>query len=164
MIRIANLKAPLNFGDLKTFAAGALKVPQSALIDVRLHKKSVDARDKGDVHFVLSLDIEFSPGFRFDERRLPRGAVCGRPEESAYRPPQSSTLSGRPLVVGLGPAGLFAALILARAGARPVVVERGRPVNERARDVNAFWRGGALDPTSNVQFGEGGAARFRTAS
>lgn len=160
MIRIANLKAPLDFGDLRTFAASALKIPQSALIDVRLHKKSVDAREKGDVHFVLSLDIEFSPGFRFDERRLPRGASCGRPEESAYRPPQSSSLSGRPLVVGLGPAGLFAALVLARAGARPVVVERGRPVNERARDVNAFWRGGALDPSSNVQFGEGGAGAF----
>ncbi len=160
MIRIANLKAPLDFGSLKTFAANALKIPQSALADVRLHKKSVDARDKGDVHFVFSLDIEFTPGFRFDEKRLPRGASCARPEESAYRPPEASSLSGRPLVIGLGPSGLFAALILAQAGARPVVVERGRPVNERARDVNAFWRGGALDPSSNVQFGEGGAGAF----
>ena len=160
MLRIANLKAPLGFGDLKIFATDALKIPQNAVLDARLHKKSVDARDKSDVHFVLSLDVEFAPGFRFDERRLPRGASAAKPEQSAYRPPDISSLSGRPMVVGLGPAGLFAALTLARAGAKPIVLERGRPVDLRARDVNAFWRGGALDPSSNVQFGEGGAGAF----
>ena len=161
MIRIANLKAPLDAGDdLASFLAGALKIPQSAVLDVRLHKKSVDAREKGDVHFVLSLDVAFAPGFRFDERRLPRGASAARPEQSAYQTPSASRLAGRPIVVGLGPAGLFAALTLARAGARPVVLERGKPVSERARDVNAFWGGGALAPSSNVQFGEGGAGAF----
>ncbi len=160
MIRIVNLKAPLDAEDLRVFLAGALKIPPNAVRDVRLHKKSVDARDKGDVHFVLSLDVEFAPGFRFDERRLPRGATAARPEQSAFHLPETSNLSGRPLVVGLGPAGLFAALTLARAGAKPVVLERGRPVNERAQDVNAFWQGGKLDPSSNVQFGEGGAGAF----
>jgi uncharacterized FAD-dependent dehydrogenase len=161
MIRIANLKAPLDVGEnLASFLAGALKIPQSAVADVRLHKKSVDARDKDDVHFVLSLDVSFAPGFRFDEHRLPRGASAAKPEQSAYRTPAASSLTGRPVVVGLGPAGLFAALVLARAGARPIVLERGKPVLERARDVNAFWGGGALDPSSNVQFGEGGAGAF----
>ncbi len=160
MIRIANLKAPLDFGDLTAFAANAMKIPQSAVLDARLYKKSVDARDKGDVHFVLSLDVEFAPGFHFDERRLPRGATAAKPEQSAYQTPATSSLSGRPLVVGLGPAGLFAALVLARAGAKPVVLERGRPVDQRARDVSAFWQGGELDPSSNVQVGEGGAGAF----
>ncbi len=160
MLRIANLKAPLGFGDLKIFATDALKIPQNAVLDARLHKKSVDARDKSDVHFVLSLDVEFAPGFRFDERRLPRGASAAKPEQSAYRPPDISSLSGRPMVVGLGPAGLFAALTLARAGAKPIVLERGRPVDLRARDVNAFWKDGTLNPSSNVQFGEGGAGAF----
>ena len=160
MIRIANLKAPLDFGELNAFAADALKIPPGAVLAARLHKQSVDARDKGDVHFVMSLDVEFAPGFRFDEKRLPRGASAAKPEISGYQAPSHSQLSGRPLVVGLGPAGLFAALTLARAGAKPVVLERGRPVDRRARDVSAFWNGGAFDPSSNVQFGEGGAGAF----
>ncbi len=160
MLRIANLRAPLDVGDLDAFAAGMLKIPQSALAEVRLRKKSVDARDKGDVHFVLSLDVAFAAGFRFDEKRLPRGATAARPEAAVYAPPAQANLHSRPLVVGLGPAGLFAALVLARAGARPVVVERGRPVDQRAKDVAAFWKGGALDVCSNVQFGEGGAGAF----
>ncbi len=160
MIRIANLKAPLDYGELKAFAASALKIPPGAVLAARLHKQSVDARDKGDVHFVLSLDVEFAPGFRFDEKRLPRGASAAKPEQSAYATPTFSNFAQRPLVVGLGPAGLFAALMLARAGAKPVVLERGRPVDRRARDVSAFWSGGAFDPASNVQFGEGGAGAF----
>jgi uncharacterized protein len=160
MDRITNLKAPLETGDLRAFVAGALKIPPNAVLDARLHKKSVDARDKDDVHFVLSLDVEFAPGFRFDERRLPRGASAAKPEQSAYQTPGNSNLANRPLVVGLGPAGLFAALVLARAGTKPIVLERGRSVEQRARDVNAFWKGGALDPSSNVQFGEGGAGAF----
>ena len=88
MLRIANLKAPLDAEDLRGFLVGALKIPKNAVLDARLHKKSVDARDKGDVHFVLSLDVEFAPGFRFDERRLPRGATAARPEQSAFRLPE----------------------------------------------------------------------------
>ncbi len=65
-----------------------------------------------------------------------------------------------PIVVGAGPAGLFAALVLARCGARPILLERGRPVEHRQADVERFWSGGPLDPDSNVQFGEGGAGAF----
>ena len=145
---------------LTRVAARALRIRESEILSARLRRKSVDARDKSDVHFILTLDVETSAPIR----PLPRG-VEPLPEE---RPtprkrivaPSASGTQFRPMVVGLGPAGLFAGLTLAEAGLAPIVIERGKPVDQREKDVEAFWRGGPFDPASNVQFGEGGAGAF----
>lgn len=138
-------------------AAAALRVDEADIEELRVLRRSVDAR--GGVCFVWSLAAVVKN----------EGAVlrrCKNPRVSRYAPvvytlpPPVDAPETRPVVVGAGPAGLFCALVLARCGAKPILLERGRPVERRRRDVEAFWRTGVLDPASNVQFGEGGAGAF----
>ena len=124
-------------------------------------RRGLDARRKGAVRRVFTVDLSLRGDALED-------AVCARVPSARRRTPSPDPFPAgpvrppavRPVVVGAGPAGLFAALTLARFGAPPLVLERGRPVEERVRDAAAFWRSGALDPESNVQFGEGGAGTF----
>ena len=122
-------------------------------------RRSVDARKKEDVSFVYTLGVELS----HENQVLKK---CRSKKVSLYTPPEYHfparhlRLSQRPVIVGAGPAGLFCALMLARAGARPIVLERGRDVDARTELVSQFWSGGELDPECNVQFGEGGAGTF----
>lgn len=160
MLRISNIKAPLDYekAPLTRFAASLLKLAPDEVLSARLSRKSVDARDKSRVHFVLTLDVRLRHEDPRSVDRLPVRAE--RVQETEEPPLPRAHFDERPVVVGLGPAGLFAAWTLAQAGARPIVLERGRPVEQRQRDVEAFFAGGALDPHSNVQFGEGGAGAF----
>ncbi len=157
MIRVSNIKVPLgfDFSNLRGLCTGQLKIPEKSLISVKLSKKSVDARRKSDVHFIISIDIEAK-----DEKRLLKqlkNAVSV--EEYVYKVPQVK-VGKTPVVVGFGPAGMFAALVLAMAGAKPIVLERGQDVDSRVKAVEEFQNGGSLNPESNVQFGEGGAGTF----
>ena len=162
MIRLSNLKVPLDYDDKTLLRLAETKLNARGQVEqARVAKKSVDARDKGDVHFVMALDV----ALRGDEQkalsRLPR-SVQAAPCRPEPRPRLfvGARFDQRPLVVGLGPAGLFAAYVLAMNGARPIVIERGQDVTRRARAVESFWAGGAFNPRSNVQFGEGGAGAF----
>lgn len=158
MLRLNNFSVSLDYTDksLRDSVIHHISVPGDDLIALRVSKKSVDARDKGNVHFVLNLDLTV----RNEARVLKRNPGLTPVSETADRAVPSFASSVRPLVVGAGPAGLFAALTLARSGACPLLIERGRCVDKRTNDVARMAAEGVLDPESNVQFGEGGAGAF----
>lgn len=127
--------------------------------ELEIGQKAVDARSRTNVHFICTVDAEF-----VDEPAVLRQTswpyVEEQKTEAPLTVPRLDAVKERPVVVGSGPAGMFAALILAEAGLRPIILERGKPVPERQNDVNLFWKTGKLNPDSNVQFGEGGAGTF----
>lgn len=158
MIRVGNIKVPLDFdfNDLVGFCTRRLGISENNLRKVRLAKKSVDARKKSDINFIISLDIEAK-----DEKRLQKtlkNAVFVN--EFRYKIDHVQPVSIRPVIVGFGPAGMFAALVLAMAGARPIVLERGADVDSRVKAVEEFRMTGRLNTECNIQFGEGGAGTF----
>jgi len=160
MIRISNVKAPLEFTHrwLCEETARRLHISMGDVKSVRVLRKSLDARRRGNIHYVLTLGVETA-----DEARILANCrdnnITREPEQTQAELP-AWTGTHPPVVVGSGPAGLFAALTLARAGAKPLVLERGDAVDARQAVVQKFWTDGVLDPECNVQFGEGGAGTF----
>lgn len=135
------------------------------ITELSIVRKSIDARNRDDIRWVYTLDFEAVYRKRPKEQaRLKCGGRGGLevPGNEAYHmaDPGREDLVQRPVVAGFGPCGMFAALILAEAGYRPVVIERGKDADARTEDVRRFWEEGELDPESNVQFGEGGAGTF----
>jgi uncharacterized protein len=164
LIRIAELHLPLDYKS-ETLHQAVLKrlgIPAPELLDFALYKRSYDARNKRrGIIFICIVDVTVR-----DEatllRRFARDPQISLAPDTSYHPVAHApgTIKDRPLVVGFGPCGLFAALLLAQMGFKPIVLERGRDVRRRTRDTWALWQQHQLAPESNVQFGEGGAGLF----
>jgi len=166
-IRVSNIRLGIDEPELALPArvAGALDVRPAEIARWRILRKSLDARDKSSLAFVYSVEVAVPE----DERKLVARATerrsaldIGLYSEPVFDEPRpgSDPLESPPVVIGAGPAGLFAAFFLAQHGYRPIVLERGRRVRERVRDVQTFDDGGPHDPESNYLFGEGGAGTF----
>lgn len=165
MLRIRNLSVPLeDETPLHALAAKRLKLPPQAVLEVVVARKAVDARRyrNAPLSFVYTLDVALAVSEKkvLAKLRGDKGVATIPQAETVEMAYGTEPLVERPVVVGLGPAGLFAALTLAEHGYRPLVLERGRDVDRRAADVERFWSSGVLDEGSNVQFGEGGAGAF----
>ena len=153
MLKVNNLRFEISEKPEKALIAKKCAIPAEDIVDFTITKKSVDARKKKDIHYVYSFALALK-----NEKRY-----IGRFEEytkSSYAPTPGRKAERPPLIVGAGPAGLFAALFLAESGIKPILIERGAEVDERIRAVNAFWEKGLFSEKTNVQFGEGGAGTF----
>ena len=161
MILVNNIKLDISRDSRQAFdrALKALKLPRGAVRDIWVHKVSIDAR-KGDVKFVYSVAVKLAnPG---DEAGF---AGKNRDIQVKTQPVIKFAVGGekmntRPVVCGFGPAGFMAALCLAKAGFRPIVIEQGQSIDERMKSVEKFEKQGLLNTKSNIQFGEGGAGTF----
>ncbi|MCI8800762.1 NAD(P)/FAD-dependent oxidoreductase [Acetatifactor muris] len=170
MLRVNQIKIRPGHSEtaLRKKAAGILRIPESDIVGMEIVRRSIDARKKPEIFYTYTLDVAVRSedkvlrGFRGKENQVCRapkfiyrfpGKAC-----APVRFPEAQTCP--PVIVGTGPAGLFCGYFLALHGYRPVLLERGKCVEERQRDVEAFWAGGKLNPDSNVQFGEGGAGAF----
>lgn len=163
-IRISDIRVPLEFPEEDLFprVLTIIGFPAEEVEGFSLVRRGLDARRKGEVRRVFTVELSLrSP--ELEERACSRASSARRipvPADPFLARGPVPAPPVRPVVVGAGPAGLFAGLTLARFGAPPLLLERGRPVEERSLHVAAFWKSGILDPESNVQFGEGGAGTF----
>ena len=161
MLKIENIKLPpeADAAALAAETARILKVREKDITSLRVLRRSIDARERVEWVYTVEAAVKEEKAVlkhcrskKVSAAQRKMGYLLPMPVESAPEIP--------PVVVGAGPAGLFAALVLARSGMRPILLERGRSVEQRTADVEHFWQTGKLDLTSNVQFGEGGAGAF----
>jgi uncharacterized protein len=161
MLRLTDIKLPLGHPPeaLKAAILKKLKLPAVALLDWRIFKRAYDARNRSTILIIYTVDVALKDGSRAPKDARPTPDMDYKPVAQAPTSFPNDHLK-RPLVIGTGPCGLFAGLILAQSGFRPIILERGKEVRARTKDTWGLWRRSVLNPESNVQFGEGGAGTF----
>lgn len=160
---VKDIKLPLNENEslLPRLAAKTLGIPESAVKGLAIKRISLDARKKNDICFIYTVEVRLDT--KEERRVLKRGlpTVCGAEAREIRELATGSIPLDKPvIVVGMGPGGLFAAYMLAKHGYKPIVIERGEPIERRTLDVESFWGGGMLKEESNLMYGEGGAGAF----
>jgi uncharacterized FAD-dependent dehydrogenase len=156
--RLTGLILPLNHAaaDLRAEILRRFGIAESDLLGFQVFRRAYDARRKSDIKLVYTIDAQLRPGAPVASDP----AITPAPDTTYKFAVRATGAPSRPIVIGTGPCGLFAALILAQMGLRPIILERGKKVRERTADTWGFWRRAVLNPESNVQFGEGGAGTF----
>ena len=163
MLRISQLKLHYRHDQaaLLRKLSKTLHLPESEILEYHMIKKSVDARKKDDICFTYTVDVAVKNEAAWLKKHRNEKSVTKAVKTVYIFPkPGEGSLNARPVIAGSGPAGLFCALMLARHGYRPLLIERGEPVEARQKTVQKFWETGILNTESNVQFGEGGAGTF----
>ncbi len=161
MLRVSNIKISIDDDKSKILklVLNKLKIKESELIKYHIFKESIDARKKGKIDFVYTVDVEVKNEQKLLKKGLKDIVEVKQPHYVGVQH-GSNKINHRPVIVGSGPAGLFAALLLAQRGYNPLLLERGLDVDERTKDINNFWNNRVFKTNSNVQFGEGGAGTF----
>lgn len=161
MIRISQIKLPVDHDEqaLLQAAARELKILSEKIEHLTIQKKSIDARKK-PISYAYTVDVKVKGEEKLLKKLHNRNVTRTEKKRYQFPEPGSERLEHRPVIVGTGPAGLFCGLMLARAGYRPILLERGETARKRKETVDRFWNGGSLQSDSNVQFGEGGAGTF----
>ena len=161
MIRIRQVKVSLdNRNNLLKKIAQMLHINESEIISYKIVKESVDARKKGNILLIYEVDVEVHEEDRILNNINSNDIFLAPDETFKFEITGTEVMSDRPIIVGAGPAGLFCAYLLAENGYKPIIIERGEPVEDRVRSIEEFWNTGKLNTNSNVQFGEGGAGTF----
>ncbi|WP_017791440.1 NAD(P)/FAD-dependent oxidoreductase [Vibrio vulnificus] len=163
MIRLTELRLPLDHeeGALLEAITAKLGIPAEQVLSFSMFRRGYDARKKTNIQLIYTLDIEVANQDKLLAKFSKDPHVRETPDmEYKFVAKAPANLTERPIVIGFGPCGLFAGLVLAQMGFNPIIVERGKEVRERTKDTFGFWRKRTLNPESNVQFGEGGAGTF----
>ena len=163
MLRITELKLPLDHSetDLKHAIIKRLGVKVEQLVSYKVFRQGHDARKKAEIYLVYTLDVEITNQAAYLEQLGTESGISITPDTTYKFVAQApENLKDRPIVIGMGPCGLFVGLILAQMGFKPIILERGKEVRERTKDTFGLWRKSIFNPESNVQFGEGGAGTF----
>lgn len=165
MIRVNQLKIPYEKsrdeqGILMSKIAKKLNIPKNEITSLTIVRKSIDGREKPDIYFVYSVDVSLENEGKLKSKVFGKDVSKVTPVRYNYKPSKTPDEVGKTVVVGMGPAGLFCGYFLSMNGYKPLIIERGKKVEERLADVEKFWETGVLNTESNVQFGEGGAGTF----
>ena len=163
MIRLTNIQLDLdhNEDELQQAILNTLQITAQELLNFSMFKRGYDARQKNNITLIYTLDVETTKNDILLAKFAKNSNIKLSPDTSyKFVAEAPETLSERPVVIGMGPCGLFAGLVLAQMGFKPIILERGKEVRERTKDTFGFWRKKILNTESNVQFGEGGAGTF----